>query len=263
MLDFYQKVREAQDGVKAVLKIDLIQLKKEWKELLSNEGFPLLDKKDFSLDIKASVTLFQALCRIAKDANPYMAEEARKIEEAINTKKLDVKELLKERTKEQKLEQTANELGLDKNVFLFLIQCSMRPSIERGVEQLLSEIDTKTWLKGYCPICGSLPQLSLLKEETGKKYLLCSYCGYPWQIDRLTCPFCNNKEQDSLHYFYAEEEEAYRIDLCDKCHQYIKTIDLRKIEESDPVLEDLATPHLDILASKKGYKRPFPNPWIT
>jgi formate dehydrogenase maturation protein FdhE len=38
---------------------------------------------------------------------------------------------------------------------------------------------------------------------------------------------------------------------------------LRKIEEIDPALEDLATLHLDILASQKGYKRPVPNPWMT
>jgi hypothetical protein len=33
ILDFYQKVKEAQDQVKARLKIDPIRLKKEWKEL--------------------------------------------------------------------------------------------------------------------------------------------------------------------------------------------------------------------------------------
>jgi formate dehydrogenase maturation protein FdhE len=38
-------------------------------------------------------------------------------------------------------------------------------------------------------------------------------------------------------------------------------IDLRSVGESDLILEDLATLHLDILASQKGYKRPVPNPW--
>jgi formate dehydrogenase maturation protein FdhE len=28
-------------------------------------------------------------------------------------------------------------------------------------------------------------------------------------------------------------------------------------------LEDLATLHLDISASQKGYKRPVPNPWTS
>jgi formate dehydrogenase maturation protein FdhE len=34
-------------------------------------------------------------------------------------------------------------------------------------------------------------------------------------------------------------------------------------EASDLFLEDLATLHLDVLASQKGYRRPVPNPWTT
>jgi len=263
ILDSYQKIREAQDDVKASLKIGSIKLKQEWKRLLAKEGFSLIQKEDFPVDIEVSAKLFQDLCQIGKEANPHMAEQVRKIEEAIQNKRLDLRKLLKKGVKEKKVEQVADEFGLDKKVFLFLIQSSIKPSIETGMERLRSEVGSEAWLKGYCPICGSPPSLSLLKEETGKRYLLCSYCGYQWRIDRLFCPFCNNKDQESLHYLFAEGEEAYRIDLCDKCHQYIKTIDYRNLAESDPVLEDLATLHLDILASQKGYKRPVPNPWTT
>jgi len=261
ILGFYQKVKEAQERVKASLKIEPIKLKKEWKELLAKEGFSLLQKEDFPIDTEASNQLFQSICQIGKDGNPHMAEQAIKIKEVIDKKKIDLKKLLRQGAKEQKIEQVADESGLDKTVFLFLIQSSIRPSIEAGVEQLRNEIDPETWLKGYCPLCGSFPSLSLLKEEVGKRYLLCSFCGYQWRVDRLFCPFCNNKEQGSLHYFYGEGEETYRIDLCDKCDNYIKTIDLRKIEEIDPGLEDLATLHLDLLASQKGYKRSVPNPF--
>jgi len=261
ILDFYQKIREAQDDAKASLSIDPIKLKQEWKKLLAKEGFSLIQKEDFPVDAEASVKLFQSVCQIGKEANPHMAEQVKKIEEAIQNKRLDLRKLLKKGVKEKKVEQVADEFGLDKKVFSFLIQSSTKPSIEGGMERLRGEIDSETWLKGYCPICGSLPSLSLLKEEVGKRYLLCSYCGYQWRIDRLFCPFCNNKDQESLHYLFAEGEKAYRIDLCDKCHQYIKTVDYRNLAESDPVLEDLATLHLDILASQKGYTRPAPNPW--
>jgi FdhE protein len=105
--------------------------------------------------------------------------------------------------------------------------------------------------------------LNLLKGEGGKRYSLCSYCGYEWRIDRLSCAVCGNKEQQLLSYFCGEGEEAHRIDLCDICHHYIKTIDYRTLEASDPSLEDIATLHLDILASQKGYKRPVPNSWST
>jgi FdhE protein len=261
VLDFYQKVKEAQDRAKASLKIDPIKLKKKWKELLAKEGFSLIQKEDFPLDIESSAKLFETLRQIGKDANPHMAEQAGKIREALDDKKIDLKKLLKKGVKEQRIEQMADESGLDKKVFSFLIRNSIKPSIEAGMEQLQSEVDLETWLKGYCPVCGSLPSLSLLKEEVGKRRLLCSFCSYQWRIDRIFCPFCGNKDHESLHYLFAEEEEAYRIDLCEKCHQYIKTIDFRKIEESDPVLEDLGTLHLDILAHQKGYKRPISNPW--
>lgn len=263
ILDFYRKVREARDKAKVSLKIDAIQLKKEWKDLLAKEGFSLIQREDFPLDIEVSVNLFRILCQIGKDANPYMAEQVRKIEEAVDSEKIGLKSLFMKGAKERKVEQIANDFGLDKKIFPFLIQNSKRPSIEAGMEQLRGEINPETWLRGYCPVCGSLPSLSVLKEEVGKRYLLCSHCGYQWRIDRLFCPFCDNREQESLHYLYAEGEEAYRLDLCEKCHQYIKTVDLRKIDESDPTLEDLATLHLDILASQKGYKRPVPNPFVT
>jgi FdhE protein len=261
ILDFYQKVREEQEKVKAALDIKPILLKKEWKDLLSREGFSLIERKHFPIDLKTTVKLFRSLCHIGKEANPHMAEEVKKIEEILNHKRIDLEELLIEGVSESKIEDITNELTLDKKIFSFFIQESIRPSIEAGVARLSNELETENWLKGFCPICGSLPYLSLLKEEVGKRFLFCSFCGYQWRIERLACPFCGNKEQGSLHYFYAEGEEACRIDLCDKCHQYIKTIDMRKIEESDPTLEDLATPHLDILASQKGYKRPVLNPW--
>ncbi len=261
ILDFYQKIREAQDDAKASLSVDPIKLKQEWKKLLAKEGFSLIQKEDFPVDLEVSSKLFQDLCRIGKEANPHMADQVRKIEEAIKNERLDLGKLFKEGAKEKEVEHVADELGLDRKVFSFLIQSGTQPSIEAAVEQLRSELDSETWLKGYCPICGSLPSLSLFKEEVGKRYLLCSYCRYQWRIDRLFCPFCNNKEQESLHYFTAEGDEAYRIDLCDKCHQYIKTIDYRNLAESNPDLEDIATLHLDILAAQKGYKRPVPNPW--
>jgi len=262
MLDFYQGVRGEQGKMKSSLTLRPLTLKKEWKDLLMKEGFPLLEKKDFPLDINASLSLFQSLCRIGKEANPHMAEQVKKIEEAVSEKKIDLSALLKGGGNEQKVEGIAKELGLDKKILLFFIHSSLKPSIETGVEQLSRKIETETWMKGSCPVCGSLPYLSLLKEEVGKRFLLCSYCGYQWRIDRMICPFCNNRDQESLQFFYAEEEKTHRIDLCDKCHQYIKTIDLRTIGETDFPLEDLATLHLDITASKKGYQRPVPNPWI-
>jgi FdhE protein len=262
ILDFYEKVTEAQGNTKASLTVGPIRLRDESKGPLIKQGAPLLRKEYFPIDIEASVFLFQSLCQIGKEANPHMAEQVSRIEEAIGGKVVDMKKLLREGGTEEKVEKIAEESGLDRKLLYFLIHNSRKPSIEAEVEHLRAEIDPEKWLKGHCPICGSLPDLSLLKEEVGKRYLVCSYCSSQWRIERLVCPFCDNREQNSIHYLFGEEEEAFRIDLCEKCRQYIKTIDLRIIDSPDPVLEDLATLHLDILASQKGYKRPVPNLWL-
>ncbi len=258
ILDFYLKVKKTQEKIKPSLKLEKFQLKKEWKAFLFKEGFPLLEKKDFPIDQDSSLCLFNSLCEIGKEANPTLAKKVRKIEKTILQKGVDLKKVL---TGEIDWEKVADQFGLDRKVFLFLIQNSIKPSLKAIVEQIHNEVDPETWLKGCCPICGSLPYLSLLKGEGGKRYLLCSYCGYEWRIDRLFCPFCGNRDQPFLQYFFGEGEESYRIDTCDKCRQYIKTIDLREMELEDPYLEDLATLHLDLIASKKEYKRPVPNPW--
>ena len=261
ILDFYVKVKEAQIASRAVLEVDPIKLKKQWESHPAEKDFPLIRKEDLPLDVEASIRLFHTLCQIGKTANPHMAEQVEKIEEVLNDSKMDLAKVLTGRGKEQLSDHIDAHRDVDKQILSFLIQNSIRSSIEAGVEQLRGELDPETWRKSHCPVCGSLPSLNLLKGPEGKRYSLCSYCGYEWSIDRLSCAVCANKEQQFLSFFCGEGEESYRIDLCDKCHHYIKTIDYRTLEPSDPCLEDLATLHLDVVAAKQGYRRAVLSYW--
>jgi len=263
ILDFYVKVRETQITSKAALKLDPTKVKESRQQRPTEEGMSLLRKEDFPVDREASIGLFHALCRIGKTANPHMAQQIGRMETALEAGKLDLKKLLTGGGKEQASEHVAADLGLDRQVLSFLIHNSIRPSIEAGMEQLRNELEPETGRTTHCPVCGSLPDLNLLRGEGGMRYSLCSVCCYEWRIDRLSCAVCGNREQGSLQYFYGEGEEACRIDLCDTCHHYVKTIDTRNLEASDPSLEDLATLHLDFVAVQKGYKRSVPNPWST
>jgi FdhE protein len=54
-----------------------------------------------------------------------------------------------------------------------------------------------------------------------------------------------------LSYLRAENEEGLRVDLCGRCGNYLKTIDLRELPGPIIVpLDDVATLHLDIIADK-------------
>ncbi|MDZ7261007.1 MAG: formate dehydrogenase accessory protein FdhE, partial [candidate division KSB1 bacterium] len=113
------------------------------------------------------------------------------------------------------------------------------------------------WLKGYCPICGNLPGMARLEQETGQRILWCSFCHAQWNFPRIQCPFCSNNDHDRLKYFFIEEESPYRVDVCENCGKYLKTIDERRLPEEREIylpIEDLATYELDMAAEKEGYQ---------
>ena len=261
ILGFYEKVIEAQDAEKAAVSVATLHLHNNLKSLQTSEGFPLIDRKDFILDIPSGVLLFESLCRISRNANEKMRENIQAIEEASAINALNLRELLRRHSDESYLNNIAEEFTIDRAILLFLVNASIQPSLNENAEQLKDQVDLKNWLKGYCPVCGSSPQISELKDE-GRRFFLCSFCRFQWPSERLKCPYCENADHEKLQYLYEEGQEAYRVDVCDNCKQYIKTVDARKLDyEPDLPLEDIMTIHLDILASEKGYKRPVPNLW--
>ena len=261
LLNFYEKIVTEQKVIGSSLAIKTPSINPDLKQLQIKEGFPLLEKQDFMLDIPSSTRLFESICNIARNENEKMKENIQAIEEAKAINALNLKDLLKRFYDDSFIEKVAGEFNIDAVILKFLIFESVQPSLAANIENIGNRIDLKNWLKGYCPVCGSLPQISLLKDE-GQRFCLCSFCGFEWPSERLKCPFCENTDHNKLHYFYAEGQEARRVDLCDNCHQYIKTVDARKLGyEPDLAIEDIVTIHLDILASEKGFKRPAPGLW--
>lgn len=261
MLSFYEKILEAQESVSDRITLSPAKISGRLKSFHAKEGFPLLAREDFVIDIPASVQLFETIARIAKKTNEKMKNNAQALEEAIVINAMNIRDLLKNFSDEAYLSRIVKEFDLDPQILKFFVFESVRPSIRANREILEQYVDLRNWLRGYCPVCGSLPSMSMLKGE-GQRYFRCSFCEFQWPGVRLQCPFCENTDHKDLHYFYAEGDESHRVDLCDKCKQYIKTVDSRKIDyDPDLDLEDIVTLHLDLLASQKGFKRPVPSAW--
>jgi FdhE protein len=261
ILRFYEKILELQSIASPSLYLKVPKLEKPVMDISQKEGFPLISRNEFMIDVPASSALFEAICTMAKNANEKMGNVIRTLEEAFSINALRCEDLLKRNADEVYIDSVIRDFDVDKAILKFLIHMSIYPSLNAHAEILKDQIDLKQWLRGYCPICGSTPHMSQFNAD-GQRFHQCSYCGFDWPGERLKCPFCENSDHKKLHYFYAEGDEAYRADLCDNCYQYIKTVDSRKLDyEPDLNLEDIVTIHLDILASEKGYKRPGNSPW--
>ncbi len=262
ILDLYALILEEQTRIRPQLKIIVPEMNKKSVRSRLDKGLPLLGKEGFALDLEAAQRLFYALSAICQGATPKMGAEIPRMREAAETGALALRDLLSRHYDMSYFKQAADRCGVDQGILTFLVRASVRPCLEIQMEQLRGLVDLEAWLQGTCPLCGSHPQIAQLRDEEGKRYLQCSLCGCQWRWERIACPYCSNKAFDLLHYFISEEEEAYRVDLCDQCKGYIKTIDSRKLDyEPFLDLEDIITIHLDILALEKGFRRSAQNPW--
>ncbi len=118
-----------------------------------------------------------------------------------------------------------------------------------------------TWREGSCPICGALPKLSVIAEESGEfmagaaRYLICARCATAWGFGRATCPNCREHHPRWLGIFTNERWPWARVDSCETCKAYIKTFDLRLpgSREVVPLVDDVATLPLDLWAADRGF----------
>jgi FdhE protein len=112
-----------------------------------------------------------------------------------------------------------------------------------------------------CPICNSAPLLGVLRIEGdgGKRHLLCSFCLHEWEFRRILCPTCGEETENKLPVYIAEQFPHIRVEACETCRYYIRTIDLTKDGHANPVVDDLAALPLTLWATEHNYSRLHPN----
>jgi FdhE protein len=116
---------------------------------------------------------------------------------------------------------------------------------------------------GTCPFCGARAMAAVLRGEGdgGKRFLLCSLCAMEWEYLRILCPGCGEKNKDKLPVFTSEADDFdyIRIEACDSCMTYLKSIDLTKNGLAVPVVDELASVSLNVWAEEHGYTKYEPN----
>jgi FdhE protein len=112
-----------------------------------------------------------------------------------------------------------------------------------------------------CPLCGSRPLVGVLRPEGdgGKRFLLCSFCSYEWDFRRILCPTCGEEQENKLPVYIAEQFPHLRVETCDTCRFYLRSIDLTKDGNAVPLVDDLAAIPLTLWAHERGYSRLQPN----
>jgi FdhE protein len=221
-------------------------------------GLPLIDYMGKEYDLTRPKEYFNSLISIAEKRMP---EVAQNIADIIKSPQFNWEKIIRASFDHKIEEADAQGLPADReaedNIDLIdlFTEESLRPELETVARKYREIVEKSGWSEGYCPICGKEPKIGEIRDgEEGKRYLFCHQCGFKWYFHRIKCPFCGNEEQHSLAYFEVEGEERYRVDVCNKCRRYIKTVELPKSsEEPNLDVEDIATLHLDMIAYDEGY----------
>jgi FdhE protein len=121
--------------------------------------------------------------------------------------------------------------------------------------------DEASRFPSLCPFCGARPLLGVLRPEGdgGKRFLLCSFCLREWEFRRIFCATCGEETETKLPVYVAEQFPYIRVESCETCKFYLRTIDLTKDGNAVPLVDDLAAIPLSLWAEEHGYSRAQPN----
>ena len=108
-----------------------------------------------------------------------------------------------------------------------------------------------------CPCCGSRPLAGVLRQEGdgAKRSLVCSLCRREWDYVRIACPACEERDERNLFVYTTERFPHVRVEACDTCRAYLKTVDLTRDGRALPEVDDLASVPLSLWAGEKGYRK--------
>jgi len=113
--------------------------------------------------------------------------------------------------------------------------------------------------RGHCPFCGGAAWISSRKSapdaDSGFRYLGCSLCGLEWNFNRLSCPACGEEDPHKLPIFQSDVHKAVRLETCETCRRYVKSIDLTVDARPIPPVDDLVSLSMDLWAAEEGYTR--------
>lgn len=108
-----------------------------------------------------------------------------------------------------------------------------------------------------CPFCSRKAGLGVLRPQGdgARRSLACSFCLAEWEFRRILCPGCGEENNSKLPVYTASEFDYIRVECCDTCKTYTKSVDLSKNGLAEPVVDEMAAAPLDLWAEQHGYSK--------
>ena len=138
---------------------------------------------------------------------------------------------------------------------LILAQAFLQPYAE--LVRSRTSLESVPAEHAVCPFCHRKPCFGVLRQkgEGGSRSMVCAFCSAEWDFRRIVCPGCGEENEKQLPIYTAETFDYIRVECCETCKTYIKTVDLTKNGNAEPVVDELASAPLDLWARERGYAK--------
>ena len=262
LMDAFGELLAEQAAFKAELP-HVENVPKKIDEVAFSQGVPILGNNAFSVPLDSLKTSANRLIPVLMRGFPKISEQLSAIAKAIETSPPNLFGAADEDlfTIDEHVEELAEKLKADPEILRFTLTQLFKPYAAKKAEACAELIQESKWLKGYCPICGSWPEMGFLEGREGRRWLRCSFCSHEWRFSRTECPFCESDDQEKLEIFYSEDRPFERAELCHECRKYLVSVDLRERQEMVRDAAALGMVYLDILAQEKGFSPGAAGSW--
>jgi len=219
-----------------------------------SQGYPWLTEDEIAAFVHPKGDSLKAAIKTLLQVFPSIKLEVLLLSEALFNGVADIQSCVKYLVegREDDLTTLAEKIKIHPIALKFMLGQIIKPFVEKRTEELGDLIKDIPWFQGYCPICGTYPELSYLKGKEGQRWLRCSLCGHDWRFDRMTCPYCGEADE-RREFLYVEGTEYQWVEFCSNCNRYIVGIDLRKRESMRTDVAAIGMVHLDAIAQQKGF----------
>ncbi len=222
---------------------------------LSNK-LPLLSSEEILIEDKNLETIFDFIFPILKKYSFHHRDQFAKLEELNDRRKFSLKVLVLWLVNHDKhtIENLAQKLHVSSQILELVGELIGGPYLELSAEYFTKKLSQFHWREPFCPICGNLPSMAKTSERDNVKTLWCRFCDTSWTFFDKICPFCMNANGETQKIIFLPNGRPFRIEACDKCKNYLKTVDSRMaMEEINFSVVNIATYYLDLLAKRHGY----------
>jgi len=242
-----------------------VKLTRRDKDTSLAQKAPLLNFVAFQLEVEKVRQAFGEVCEVLAQHRPKLKRALIKLQKTVAGDERLLKSLV-EKFVWQDNNYMAGFVAKNKvngELLALTLFNTSKPFVANYARVLEGQFRDDLWRENFCPVCGWKPVMAANTGESRRRVLHCALCDTEWSFKNLECPHCLNEDHETLGYLTVEDDEVYRVNICEKCKGYIKSVNEENLfTRENFFLTDIKTLHLDLLAQREGYCREVSN-WIT